>query len=193
MAGIFVRYFEVALSRFENAIVSIMERHLQPDFCIGALNQQTSKPKFTIKNILNDGLLWAVPKHRRPLEKRLSRKFGFPQYNWKPLVPKTNLLMCKRCGHFHESYTICGHCYQKVKEESEAIHKAIDQLKVEPINNELVILYEGEKKLKPDQFWQGRPIVELPKKRPTWFHQNLLEPTTQKLSDSKEVEPNNLG
>ena len=32
----------------------------------------------------------------------------------------------------------------------------------------------------------------MPKKRPSWFHQNLLEPTTQPLSDSKEIKPKDL-
>ncbi|KAJ8670938.1 hypothetical protein QAD02_002197, partial [Eretmocerus hayati] len=60
-----------------------------------------------MSTIWGSGLLMAVPKHRRPIEKRLSRKFGCLKYNWKPLVPRTNLIICKSCGHYHEAYTIC--------------------------------------------------------------------------------------
>lgn len=30
----------------------------------------------SLKDIIGDGILWAVPKHRRTIEKRLKRKFG---------------------------------------------------------------------------------------------------------------------
>ncbi|KAJ8983750.1 hypothetical protein NQ317_017853 [Molorchus minor] len=39
--------------------------------------------KLSLKNIFEDGFLWAVPKHRRSLEKRLKRKFGSPEYTLK--------------------------------------------------------------------------------------------------------------
>lgn len=61
-----------------------------------------------LKELLEDPFLWAVPKRRRPLEKRLSRKFGFPGLIWKPLVMKTNLIMCPRCGHDHEAGHLCS-------------------------------------------------------------------------------------
>lgn len=63
--------------------------------------------RFSLKNLLGDGILWAVPKHRRTIEKRLNRKFGLPGYNWKPLVAKTNLRSCNQCGHDHELGVLC--------------------------------------------------------------------------------------
>uniref|UniRef100_A0ABD2X0G9 Uncharacterized protein n=1 Tax=Trichogramma kaykai TaxID=54128 RepID=A0ABD2X0G9_9HYME len=62
----------------------------------------------TQSELNGDGLLLAVPKHRRSLEKRLSHRFGWPEYHWKPLTPKTNLKLCKTCGHHYEFGTICG-------------------------------------------------------------------------------------
>ena len=76
--------------------------------CIAGFEIEKQKKKFSLKDIWDNGFLWGVPKHRRPIEKRLSRKFGWPKYDWKPLVPKTNLVMCRKCGHHHEAYTICG-------------------------------------------------------------------------------------
>lgn len=40
---------------------------------------------------------------------------------------------------------------------------------------------------------QNQRIVELPKKRPSWFHQSLLEPTTEESnSNNKDVNPTHL-
>lgn len=66
-----------------------------------------SNPKFTIKDIFGDGFLWAVPKHRRSLEKRQKRKFGHPDYIMKILKPKTYLRTCNVCGDDHESGVLC--------------------------------------------------------------------------------------
>lgn len=72
------------------------------------LNSEKKKSKFSIADIWKEGFLWGTPKHRRSIEKRWSRKFGWPKYNWKPIVQKTDLVACRSCGHFHECYTICG-------------------------------------------------------------------------------------
>lgn len=64
--------------------------------------------KFSIKDVVGDGFLLAVPKFRRTVEKRLKRKFGSPEYVWKMLVPKTNIIMCNDCGNYHERGYLCG-------------------------------------------------------------------------------------
>lgn len=64
--------------------------------------------KFSIKDIIGDGYLMAVPKFRRTIERRLKRKYGTPEYNQKILLPKTNILVCKECGHHYESGRLCG-------------------------------------------------------------------------------------
>ena len=69
---------------------------------------ESPKTKFSIKDIWGDGILWAVPKHKRSVEKKMNRRFGFKEYVWKPLVPKTNIITCRTCGHFHEAQTICS-------------------------------------------------------------------------------------
>lgn len=62
---------------------------------------------FSLKDILNDAFLYAVPKHRRSLEKRQKRRFGLPEYNWKMLSPKTNIRTCNVCGDDHEAGKLC--------------------------------------------------------------------------------------
>lgn len=71
-------------------------------------NTSTAPSKFSIKDLIGDGFLLAVPKFRRTIEKRLKRKFGSPDYVWKMLVPKTNLKVCNNCGHHHERGVLCG-------------------------------------------------------------------------------------
>lgn len=56
------------------------------------------------ERIFDIGILWAVPTHRRSVERRLTRKMAIE----KRLKPKRNLVMCSSCGHYHEGHTICG-------------------------------------------------------------------------------------
>lgn len=122
--------------------------------------------KFSIKDLIGDGLLWAVPKSRRTIEKRLKRKFGDPKYVWKPYVPKTHLLVCNTCGHHYEAGILCrkfyviiiifvlqqkciiiviGHCYNKVKAETQEMQdKIINDLGLKPDDKDVVVLYDGE-------------------------------------------------
>lgn len=91
-------------------------------------------------------MLWAVPKTRRTVEKRLNRKFGDPFYVWKLLKPKTQLKVCDGCGHHHEVGILCAHCYENVRKETELIKEKIEkQLKLDPVDSEVVVLYDGEK------------------------------------------------
>lgn len=64
--------------------------------------------KFSIKDIIGDGILLAVPKFRRTIEKRWKRKFGSPEYVWKMLVQRNDIKVCQECGHHHEKGRLCG-------------------------------------------------------------------------------------
>ncbi|XP_054013798.1 39S ribosomal protein L32, mitochondrial [Hylaeus anthracinus] len=189
-----------AFKTFEQAIDIILGRGFPPGGlcaidCNHVMNQvqPSNGSKRSLKDILNDGFLWAVPKCRRSVEKRLNRKFGFPEYNWKPHVPKTNILMCRKCGHDYEAGTLCGYCYEIVKKETLEIQEVIkNQLGLQPVEENIVVLYEGEKKHMSDEFWKKQRIVELPKKRPEWFNQNLLQSTAKEPSDSEDVKTKDL-
>lgn len=67
------------------------------------------------------------------------------------------------------------------------------ELKLEPVEKEVCVLYEGEKDGKSEEFFEGKRIVEMKKSRPTWFSKNLLQGTTQKPAETKDVKPSDLG
>lgn len=116
-------------------------------------------------------------------------------------------------------YNYIVHCYGKIKKETIEIQEAIqNELKLDPVDKEVIVLYQNDNL--SQEFWkvfktftdnntfankriylklkffnfiiQNQRIVEMPKNRPEWFHQNLLQPTTQEPSDSKEVKPINI-
>lgn len=62
----------------------------------------------SLKEIVGNGILWGVPKFRRSIERRLTRKFGYLEMNWKPRIAKANILMCPNCGHNYEAGRLCG-------------------------------------------------------------------------------------
>ncbi|KAH8417321.1 hypothetical protein KR222_008758 [Zaprionus bogoriensis] len=157
-------------------------------------NTSNSHPKsFSLRDLLGDGMLWAVPKHRRSVEKRLNRKFGHPEYVWKPLKEKRNLRTCQKCGHNYELGLLCPFCYNKVRQETQLMQDKIqEQLGLQAIEQEVVVLYEGEKAEQTADDLKGKRIVEMPKPRPMWFTKNLLQKSTTQSSDTKEVKPTEL-
>ncbi|XP_077274109.1 mitochondrial ribosomal protein L32 [Temnothorax americanus] len=190
----------LALQKFQQAIQTIFGRGFPPgQLCAVECNGFPNKSKSTslgghsLKEIFENGILWAVPKHRRSLEARLKRRFGVMKYVWKPPIAKTNILTCTNCGRHYEANRLCGHCYEKVKLETKEMQDAIQkELGLRPVEQNVIVLYDGERESKTDDFWKNQRIVELPKKRPSWFHRNLLEPTTQEPSDKKDVKPTHL-
>lgn len=191
----------LAFQKIEQALKIICGRGFPPEAlcaidCHGELNSPytaNNRSGFSLKDIIGDGLLWAVPKKRRTVEKRLNRKFGYPEYHWKPLVPKTNLLMCPNCGSNYEAGHLCAHCYEKVKIETKEMQDTIqEKLGLSPVEEEVIVIYEGEKDGKTDDFWKNQRVIEMPKKRPEWFHKNLLEPSTVEPSDSTDIKPPGL-
>ncbi|CAH2071178.1 unnamed protein product, partial [Iphiclides podalirius] len=153
-----------------------------------------SRNPFSIKDIIGDGLLLAVPKFRRTIEKRLKRKFGSPEYVWKMLVPKNNIKVCNDCGHYHERGRLCANCYKRVENETKEIQAKIqEKLGNNPIEQDVIVLYEGENVTKtPNEFWEGKRIIEMKKERPQWFSKNLLQKSTQQPSNSTDVKPTDL-
>lgn len=58
------------------------------------------------EDLVGDGFLWGVPKHRRSRERRLIRKFGLETFHRK-MLPIRKLLTCNECGHVHEPGRLC--------------------------------------------------------------------------------------
>ncbi|XP_030376133.1 39S ribosomal protein L32, mitochondrial [Scaptodrosophila lebanonensis] len=158
------------------------------------INDVGSTQNFNLKQLLGNGVLWAVPKHRRTVEKRLNRKFGYPEYVWKPLKVKTHLRTCNQCGHDYEVGVLCPHCYDKVRQETQLMQDKIQEhLGLEPVEQEVIVLYDGEKTAEASDALKGKRIVEMQKQRPMWFTKNLLQKSTQQQSETKEVKPTDLG
>ena len=55
---------------------------------------------------LRDGFLWAVPKKRTSLEKRVKKQFGKSYMDKFRL--RTDLIVCLHCGNHHEAHALCG-------------------------------------------------------------------------------------
>ena len=98
----------------------------------------------------------------------MKRKYGHPMYNMKILLPNTRLRICNNCGQDHEVGHLCrkwmmaierwigwlkrwffllaAHCYEKVKEETRQMSEKITEtLGLNPVDQEVVVLYDGEK------------------------------------------------
>lgn len=91
--------------------------------------------------------------------------------------PKKNIVICLNCGHPHERETICGNCYGKVREETAAMREAMgeDKYYYDHPRQEVAYLYKGEEEMKDLPMYKGRYLVEIPRKRPNWFNQDLLK------------------
>lgn len=81
-----------------------------------------------------------------------------------------------------------------MRDETERMQAKIEaDLGMQPVDREVVVLYEGERGEQPQEFWEGKRVVEMPRARPAWFSRNLLQRTTQPAATTTEVKPNDLG
>ncbi|KAG8313680.1 54S ribosomal protein L32, mitochondrial [Homalodisca vitripennis] len=63
--------------------------------------------------------------------------------------------MCRSCGDHYVAGHLCTTCYSKVKKETEEMHKEIEaELGLDPVDKEVVVLYQGEKEGIPDEFFK---------------------------------------
>ena len=81
-------------------------------FCLAAIEcpkieQKIQNRPFSIKDLIGDGILWAVPKHRRTIEKKLKRRFGQLGSHYKLIYPRTHLKVCNTCGGDYEVGILC--------------------------------------------------------------------------------------
>lgn len=119
--------------------------------------------------------MWGVPKRRRSVERRLTRRFGLKEWHWKMLIPKYNLLICDNCGHHYQAKHMCskskfftfsshintsynikspylfnhlfsGNCYEKNLEETKVIRESIEaKLGHSPIDKDVIVLYQSDR------------------------------------------------
>ncbi|GAB6032374.1 hypothetical protein CHUAL_011016 [Chamberlinius hualienensis] len=152
-----------------NSINDSLDWNYCPSATESTPSQNESNSQSILESIIDNGFLWAVPNHRRTIEKRLCRKNAKEKH----LKFKKNLTMCNVCGHYHVAHTFCGNCYSKVREETQAIQKSmVDTWQFDPVDKDVVVLYANDDK-NPKEFWKGKRIVEVDRERPLWFHKNL--------------------
>ncbi|GLH07229.1 39S ribosomal protein L32, mitochondrial [Gryllus bimaculatus] len=195
MAATLVRCLRDTLKIIDWAVISVLGRPFPPsDPCLAVAHYETAPEKtYSLDNVFDSAFLWAVPKHRTTIEKRLKRKFGSPDYGMKIYLPKTNLLECNTCGHHHEAGVLCSHCYEKVIAETKEMQEKIQEnLGLSPVEQDVVVLYDNERQKEPEEFWQGKRIVEMKKERPPWFSKNLMQRSTQSPAASNDVKPTEL-
>ncbi|XP_055371696.1 39S ribosomal protein L32, mitochondrial [Condylostylus longicornis] len=179
-----------------HSVFNMLKRGPEPVYALSCLELPyvPSNQRFTIKDLIGDGFLLAVPRNRRTIERRWQRKFGSPEYVWKLFKPKTNIRSCVQCGHDHLIGVLCPNCYEKVRKETELMQQKIEEaLGNEKVDRDVIVLYEGEKINKMPEFLENKRIIEMKKPRPMWFSKNLLQKSTQKTATTKEVKPSDLG
>lgn len=134
-----------------------------------------------------DGFLFAVPKKRRTVEKRLIRKLGDDRWGFpaaKMLKPKKNLIICDTCGNYNEKGYLCPVCYKKVEEETKIVQEAIvNTFKLDPITQEVFIKYQSDSKEEVG----NRKLIEVERERPAWFSKNLLSKLGQTLPEKSVI------
>ncbi|KAL5290158.1 MRPL32 family protein [Megaselia abdita] len=173
-----LRRIETFWTKLENLILfpkPYYVNQLQLDSLSGSDNPPADK--FSLKSLIGDGFLFAVPKHRRSVERNLQRKFGNPEYVWKLLKVKSNLRVCHKCGSNYEVGLLCPSCYKKVFEETKLMQTEIENtLKLDPVDKEVIVLYKGE--INSEENLEKK-VVEMPKSKPLWFSKNLIQKTTK--------------
>ncbi|RXG53681.1 39S ribosomal protein L32, mitochondrial [Armadillidium vulgare] len=140
---------------------------------------------------LDDHILWGVPKKRRSVEVRRTRRIG-SFTGFCKLYPIKKLLTCLVCGHPYEVGLLCPNCYSKVMKATQSIKDAMKNAEGrDPIEHEYEVAFEDEKLQSEDGFYKGKRIIEVPEKRPSWFAKKLTQSTNVTLSGETAVSPPN--
>ncbi|KAI6181452.1 putative 39S ribosomal protein L32, mitochondrial [Aphelenchoides besseyi] len=69
-------------------------------------------------------LLFGVPKFRTSKPKILTRKFAYTRL----LKPNPYIVECVECNSAHDVRTVCGVCYNVVREQTNAIKRNVLKL-----------------------------------------------------------------
>ncbi|CAH1774729.1 unnamed protein product [Owenia fusiformis] len=179
MAGTLKKYIS-AISRFHSNLLHLLRVNPHHGVAVAladspyAAKPSPLSPDSTLKSILGEGILWAVPKGRRTKQRRLTRKLSL-HCGFEDAIPKRNIIACLECGHYHERNTICGNCYDKVREETKAMKEKMGlDLEHNHPRAEVLYVYENEDQLKDKAKQDNKFIVEMEKPRPSWFPSKLL-------------------
>ncbi|XP_069121464.1 large ribosomal subunit protein bL32m-like [Argopecten irradians] len=139
-----------------------------------------------LSELLNGtAIMWAshqTQRSRRSKEKRQTRRFG-DSYIRKHQNLQKDIVSCVRCGSFHKYNTICGACYDKVRQETqEMMERMGDHLKYDTPRSEIAVIYEDEDR--EQHKLQNKFIVQMEKPRPQWFSDIISDRNKKKPSES---------
>ena len=146
---------------------------------------------FSINELMQEGILWGVPKKRPTIERRLTKRFGVSKYpqTCPILRPRSDIVTCERCGDHHETYTICRTCYLEVKEETEKLKSEIkaQTSPLEPKEKEVFLKFENENTDNAEDELHKFRIIEIDRPRPKWFTPNLLAKNSRPVTPPRDV------
>lgn len=125
---------------------------------------------------LPDTSILLTQKHRATIERRRIRRHSDLPMSLmvKYGTPRQDLHQCLECGTWHEKKTICGHCYDRIRKETQAMKDAFpnkDEFNYNSPQEEIVYVYRNDQSIPSDG---KKRIVEIPRERPNWFSKNLI-------------------
>ncbi|CAJ0939736.1 unnamed protein product, partial [Mesorhabditis belari] len=114
-------------------------------------------------------VLWGVPKTRTTKPVKATRKFSYTRI----MAPITGIVTCPSCGSKHLEETICGTCYEKVREVTNSIKEkmmAYNPYKGDRQDKEVFLRFSDDVKDGEDEgVVKGKRVIELERPRPSWF------------------------
>ncbi|KAG5445204.1 54S ribosomal protein L32, mitochondrial [Clonorchis sinensis] len=124
-------------------------------------------PTEVCSSLLN-GWYLATPKKRRSTEVRRARRmmsFVMDRYR-----PREDLVPCAVCGNFNQRGFLCVNCYEKAREETNALRALVgDKL---PSDTEIRFVYKNDSaEVQPEK----AKAIRVDRERPAWFPGNLLQ------------------
>ncbi|KAK5976163.1 Proteasome regulatory subunit [Trichostrongylus colubriformis] len=143
---------------------------LAPAMALSGCPSQKAHPTrdYGINEIVEDmRILLGVPKRRTAKPIKDTRKFSITRL----LTPTKNLVTCPSCGALHQADTICGKCYEKVRELTNEIKRKMmeyNPYKGERQDKQVMVRFSNDDVV-DDGVLNGKRIIEIEKERPTWF------------------------
>jgi large subunit ribosomal protein L32 len=144
-------------------------------------------------NWLNgDGFLWVTPKRRRNVETRASRRFGAKEWGSSKMIElNKRIRVDNNTGEYFELGKLAPLSYKKIMQETKLIQQRMAESfgTGTPKDQDVVVLYKGEKKEVPENL----RVIEMDTERPNFFSTNLMQKTRVIDDKSQTVKPSGLG
>lgn len=156
--------------------IKLSQRLLGSYFYAASISNNNSLNLNLARLISCSCVLNGTPKRRVTVERKIRRRYGDQNMIASSLLlnSKNNILVCGKCGSYHEAHAICNNCYDEVRKETLPIVESIRKAQASnAITKEILLRCKGEQ---VDQsMYDNKQIVETERKRPLWFTDNLLK------------------